>query len=98
MTKKEIKTLETNTLGQINQLSQALESCNLIDDSVQKKISNYIFAFKGQIKSLIAPKVKLNNENVNTNQPTKLAKANEYNKTVTLTNTNVLEKLKKTSK
>ena len=95
MTKKEIKTLETNTLGQINQLSQALESCNLIDDSVQKKISNYIFAFKGQIKSLIAPKVKPNNENVNTNQPTKLAKANEYNKTVTLTNTNVLEKQKK---
>ena len=95
MTKKEIKTLETNTLGQINQLSQALESCNLIDDSVQKKISNYIFAFKGQIKSLIAPKVKPNNENVNTNQPTKLAKANEYNKTVTLTNTHVLEKQKK---
>ena len=95
MTKKEIKTLETNTLGQINQLSQALESCNLIDDSVQKKISNYIFAFKGQIKSLIAPKVKPNNENVNTNQPTKLAKANEYNKTVTLTNTHVLEQQKK---
>lgn len=95
MTKKEIKTLETNTLGQINQLSQALESCNLIDDSVQKKISNYIFAFKGQIKSLIAPKVKPNNENVKTNQPTKLAKANEYNKTVTLTNTHVLEQQKK---
>ena len=95
MTKKEMKTIETNTLEQINQLSQALESCNLLDDSVQKKISNYIFAFKGQIKSLLAPKVKPNNENTKTNQPTKLSKANEYNQTVTLKNTNVVAQQKK---
>ena len=95
MTKKEMKTIESNTLEQINQLSQALESCNLLDDSVQKKISNYIFAFKGQIKSLLAPKVKPNNENTKTNQPTKLSKANEYNQTVTLKNTNVVAQQKK---